>query len=414
MALLRVEELSKRFGKIIACEKVSFTLSANEIVGLVGENGAGKSTLVKLISGALRKDEGRILLEGEECDFNSPKDALERGISTVYQDFSLVETLSIKENIQLQTNSSESEIERMLGELGFSLSLNDEVDYVSENSKQKAEILKALLSNPKILLLDEPTHSLRKREIKSFFDYLRKAKERIGVLFISHKLREVKEIADRVLLMKEGRIFEVGVEDIEVPKPLALKRKGKEELLKVKFDGFSLSLREGEIVALINFPPRYKIRALSLLGKAEIVPEDRKEYLFMELSVKKNFAIGFKKIKGLLFSKVDEDALEAEIKGAIREYEIKAREEDLVETLSGGNQQKIMLSKALSRDLRVFIGYNLFSSLDYKSVEKVKRKLLKRAEEGIGIILFTEDLDEVKDIASRIFIHERGEVSCLA
>ncbi len=414
MAVLKVKELSKRFGDITACDRVSFTLETNEIVGLVGENGAGKSTLIKLISGVLKKDEGRILVDEEEVEFRSPRDALRKGISTVYQDFSLVETLTIKDNIQLQTGAPISEIERMLRELEFSLSLNDEVSEVSENERQKAEILKALLSKPKVLLLDEPTHSLRKREIKSLFNYLRRTKKRMGVLFISHKLREVREIADRALLMKNGRIFEAGVEEIDRARPSVSRKKGKRELLRVEFEDFNLCLKEGEIVALVNFPPRYKMSALSLLEKAVIVPEDRKNYLFMELSVRKNFSIGFKKLKGLFLSKIDENALKTEVKEAIKEYDIKAKEDDVIEVLSGGNQQKVMLSKALSREFKLFIGYNIFSSLDSKSVGKVKRKLLRKVEDGRGILLFTEDLDEVKDIASRIFIHEKGEITCLA
>jgi len=473
--------ISKRFPGVVANDGVTFECAAGEVHALLGENGAGKTTLSNILTGLYRPDEGEIELYGEPVHFHSPRDALDAGICMVHQHFRLVEPFTVAENVVLGDHRGVGRrffvhppaVERRVAELSgrYRLAVPPQarIWQLSVGEQQRVEILKALYREARILIMDEPTAVLTPQEAEDLFGTLRAmASEGKTVIFISHKLHEVKAVADRVTVLRGGRTVATVDARQATGRSLASLMVGREiaearrvarphqptdlrllEIERVTVAGdrgakavkdVSLSIREGEIVGvagvagngqrelaegicgvrpvegavrvggrkLANGDPRAAIRA----GIA-YVPEDRLGTgLAPSLSVTSNAALkGYRRSpfsRGPLLAlrRMRELAL-----GLIRRYDVKTPSpETPARNLSGGNLQKLVLGREFEWDPLVLVVAQPTRGLDVGAIETVHAFLREAASKGMAILLLSEDLDEVRALADRILVMYEGRI----
>jgi general nucleoside transport system ATP-binding protein len=447
---------------------------------LLGENGAGKTTLSNILTGLYRPDEGEIRLWGEPVEFQSPRDALDAGVAMVHQHFRLVEPFSVGENVVLGDHRDVGRtfllhrraIERRVAELSERYGLSVDPDaliwQLSLGEQQRVEILKALYKDARVLILDEPTAVLTPQESRLLFGTIRAmADDGRTVIFISHKLHEVKAVADRVTVLRRGRSIATVSAAEATPRSLAALMVGREielarqnghrdvgdtclELDKVSAQGdrgldaikdISLSVRRGEIVAVagvagngqrelaetiagMRAPTRGAIRvagrklkggdAREAIGAGiAYVPEDRLGTgLAPGLSVADNVVLkSYRKppvSRGpfLLLRKIRELA-----EALIQRYDVRASGPDVpARHLSGGNLQKVVLAREFSGDPVVLVAASPTRGLDVAGIETVHAYLRDAAERGVGVLLISEDLDEIRALADRIAVMYEGAV----
>ena len=470
--------ITKRFPGVLANDDVTFEAGVGEVHALLGENGAGKTTLSNILTGLYRPDEGDVELYGEPVRFHSPRDALDAGVCMVHQHFRLVSRFTVAENVVLGDHRKGASfflhgrsLERTVADLGQRYGLDvhprARIWQLSVGEQQRVEILKALYRDARILIMDEPTAVLTPQEAVALFATLRAmAEEGKTIIFISHKLHEVKAIADRVTILRGGRTVEtvdaagasprslaalmVGRE-IEVARPLAQPREVTDVVaLQVEglvvpgdrgetaVDGVSFSVREGEIVGVAGVAGNGQrelaeavsgIRAGTVTGggrrlrggdpRAAIlagvahVPEDRLGTgLAPSLSVTNNVAIktyrGRSLSRGPLLAlrRMRELAL-----GIIRRYDVKTPgPETPVRDLSGGNLQKLVLGREFEDNPLVLVVAQPTRGLDVGAIETVHAYLRDAAASGVAILLLSEDLDEIRALADRILVMYEGEV----
>jgi ABC-type uncharacterized transport system ATPase subunit len=475
--------ITKRFPGVLANDAVDFEAAAGEVHALLGENGAGKSTLSNILTGLYRPDEGEIGLYGEPVHFDSPSDAIDAGIGMVHQHFRLVATFTVAENIILGEHRDEArrfvirprEIEREVAELGkrYGVEVDPEarVWQLSVGEQQRVEILKALYREAQILILDEPTAVLTPQEAEALFETLRTmAGEGRTVIFISHKLHEVKAVADRVTVLRGGRsIATVAAADASARELAALmvgrdvelaKRMQRPappgdapaleaEALSVRGDrgeesvrAVSFSVREGEIVGIAGVAgngqrelaeaitgmravtegsvrvfgrklrlgdPRTAIHA----GVAH-VPEDRLgTAVAPSLTIAENTVL--KSYRGRNVSLgplLRRRAIRDQARNLIHRYRVQApgalsRARDL----SGGNLQKLVLGREFSGRPRVLIAASPTRGLDVGAIETVHAYLRQAAADGVGVLLISEDLDEILALADRVLVIYEGRLT---
>jgi simple sugar transport system ATP-binding protein len=473
--------ITKRFPGVLANDGVTFEAGVGEVHALLGENGAGKTTLSNILTGLYRPDEGDVELYGEPVRFHSPRDALDAGVCMVHQHFRLVSRFTVAENVVLGDHRKGASfflhgrsLERTVADLGQRYGLDvhprARIWQLSVGEQQRVEILKALYRDARILIMDEPTAVLTPQEAVALFATLRAmAEEGKTIIFISHKLHEVKAIADRVTILRGGRTVEtvdaagasprslaalmVGRE-IEVARPLAQPREVTDVVaLQVEglvvpgdrgetaVDGVSFSVREGEIVGVAGVAGNGQRelaeavsgirdlragtvtvggrrlrggdpRAAILAGVAH-VPEDRLGTgLAPSLSVTNNVAIktyrGRSLSRGPLLAlrRMRELAL-----GIIRRYDVKTPgPETPVRDLSGGNLQKLVLGREFEDNPLVLVVAQPTRGLDVGAIETVHAYLRDAAASGVAILLLSEDLDEIRALADRILVMYEGEV----
>ena len=382
-SLLEMKDIVKQYPGVLALDRVSLDLKAGEVHCLVGENGAGKSTLMKVLSGAVKKDSGEILVNGSSVEYDSPSESQSLGISIIYQDFKLVSELSaasniflgreIKDSIFLNEKEMNTKAEQVLSQLGETINVNLPVFRLSTAERQMVEIAKAIVGNVKILAMDEPTAPLTSKEIKNLFGIINQLKERgVGIIYISHRLEEIFEIGDRVTVLRDGKfIHSAEMKDVdknhliklmvgreladEYPENNAVKG---EEILRVenlssdKISDVSFTLRKGEILGiagLVGAGRSELVRAVFGADKktggrifiknreAEIksprdaiknglglLTEDRNLLgLFMNLSIRENISVSsLDNLKGALF--IDRDKETAESQKQFDQLKIKA------------------------------------------------------------------------------------------
>jgi simple sugar transport system ATP-binding protein len=474
--------ITKRFPGVLANDGVTFEAGVGEVHALLGENGAGKTTLSNILTGLYRQDEGDVELYGEPVRFHSPRDALDAGVCMVHQHFRLVDRFTVTENIVLGDHRKEASfflhgrsLERTVSELGERYGLDvhprAKIWQLSVGEQQRVEILKALYREARILIMDEPTAVLTPQEAVALFATLRAmADEGKTVIFISHKLHEVKAIADRVTVLRGGRTVEtvdaagasprsraalmVGRE-IEVARPLAQPRVVADVVaLEVEglvvpgdrgetaVDGVSFSVREGEIVGVAGVAgngQRELAEAVSgirdlragtvtvggrklrggdpreaILAGVAHVPEDRLGTgLAPSLSVTNNVAI--KTYRGRSLSRGPLLALRRMrdlALGIIRRYDVKTPgPETPVRNLSGGNLQKLVLGREFEDNPLVLVVAQPTRGLDVGAIETVHSYLRDAAASGVAILLLSEDLDEIRALADRILVMYEGEVA---
>jgi general nucleoside transport system ATP-binding protein len=475
-AAVAARGITKRFPGVVANDGVDFEAAAGEVHALLGENGAGKSTLSNILTGLYRPDEGEIFLDGRPVQFHAPRDALEAGISMVHQHFRLVEPFTVAENVVLGEQRSfllrTRGIERRVADLSKRYGLHVEprarIWQLSLGEQQRVEILKALYREARILILDEPTAVLTPQEAQVLFETLRQmAAEGRTVIFISHKLHEVKAVADRVTVLRDGRtIATVGTADA-TPRSLAALMVGRElsgggrrevtepgavtlELSGIRAPGdrggeavrgVSLEVRAGEIVAIAGVagngqrelaetiagtraPSQGTVRVggkplragdprAAIAAGVAYVPEDRLGVgVAPSVSIAGNLAL--KSYRGrhaslgplLRLGRIHDRAIEL-----IRHHRIAAPGPHApARLLSGGNLQKVVLAREFSSEPRLLVAAAPTRGLDVGAIETVHAYLRDAAADGVAVLLISEDLDEILTLADRIAVMYEGAI----
>ncbi|MBF6605640.1 MAG: ABC transporter ATP-binding protein [Chloroflexi bacterium] len=476
---LEMRGITKRYPGVVANDGISLELRPGEIHALLGENGAGKTTLMNILYGLARPDEGEILLDGVPVRIADPTDAIARGINMVHQHFMLVPVLTVTENIMLGQESMANPIfldradaRRRIVELGrrfgFDIDPDARVGSLSVGGQQRVEILKALYRNARILVLDEPTAVLTPQETEEIFAVLRRlSAEGHSIVFISHKLYEVLEIADRITVIRRGRVvgerrpadtdedelaeLMVGREvqltverGISRPAEVVLRVAGlhvRDERGQAAVRGIDLEVRAGEILGIAGVAGNGQdelVEALIGLRRASAgtvtlggtdmtgrsprrmneagvayVPADRHRFgLVTSFSIADNlvltsyhrppFAHGLRR---------DDAAIHAAAVASIRDFDIRTPSADVTAgTLSGGNQQKVVVARELGRDLRLLVLDQPTRGLDVGSIEFIHRQAIAKRDAGTAILLVSAELDEILELSDRIGVMYRGRI----
>jgi rhamnose transport system ATP-binding protein len=471
--VVALERATKSYGAVHALREGTLTLRPGEVRALVGENGAGKSTLVKLLAGVVRLDDGEMRIDGEPVDFHSPTAARDAGIAVIYQEPTLFPDLSVAENVvmgrhplrggrRIDRRAMHSRVQGMLDRLGVRLDAERPVRGLSIADQQIVEIAKALSFDARVLIMDEPTAALSGPEVERLFAVMRTLREHgAAVLFISHRLEEVFAICDTVTVMRDGEVVhDVRIADI-TPDEMVRRMVGRElsamfpkedasigePVLKVHrltregvFFDVSFEVRAGEIVALAGLvgAGRSEVaRAVFGIDKPDVghvevlghrlpaarplaamragigyVPEDRRQQgLVMDLSIARNTALtrlGSLARLGLISSGAE--------RGLAQEWATRLqlrfhRLDDTVGTLSGGNQQKVVLGKWLATDPKVLIVDEPTRGIDVGTKAEVHRLMSELASRGVAVLMISSELPEVLGMADRVLVMHEGRLS---
>ncbi|MCD8361915.1 MAG: sugar ABC transporter ATP-binding protein [Lachnospiraceae bacterium] len=472
--LLQMTGICKSFVGVRALDQVNFAIRPGKVMCLAGENGCGKSTLVKIISGVYTRDEGKVVFEGKEISKITPAEATKLGIQVIYQDMSIFPNLTVMENLAINSEITaghkmvnrkrwEATAKEALSKIGYDIDLYAKMGELSVADKQLVAICRALLFNAKLIIMDEPTTALTKKEVDALFKTVRKLRDAgIAIMFISHKTEEIFEISDDVCIMRNGKNVYGGptadltrddftyymtgrrlTDDHFIAKNVSETPVLKVEnlSLKNKYQDISFDLRKGEILGITGLLGSGRTElALSLFGlekpnsgkvslngkevhitspmKAQklgigYVPEDRlTEGLCMEQPIADNIALSSLKrlSKGLGFLRHEDIVAE----GNIWKEKFSIATDDVnkyASTLSGGNQQKIVLSKWLSNDLDVLILNGPTVGVDVGAKQDIHHLIHELANEGLAVIIISDDLQEVVVNCSRVIIMKDGMIA---
>lgn len=467
LAAIEFQGVSKSFGAVKANSNISFSVAKGSIHAIVGENGAGKSTAMKILFGLYKQDTGEILLDGKPINFSSPIDAMEAKIGMVHQHFMLAEPLTALDNILLQQKGSafsllpRKEQKQKLNEIaeryGFDLNLSAKVEDLSVGEQQRLEILKILSQNSEILILDEPTAVLTPQEVQDLFKNLRLLRdEGKTILIITHKLKEVMRLTDAVTVFRAGGIIgskktaETSTEDLaemmvgrrlQHPEERTTQVNNTKVLLRFNevsatlgaqsLEKISLSLHSQEIVGIAGVEGNGQnvlIRALldrKSLNKGSFsgsvchegllcaFPEDRLRFgVLPSRPVYENFILG--QHKGSLFSKgifLKSKDIIARTQEAMNTYDIRPFNPLLpFEKLSGGNQQKLVVARALSQNPHVILAAHPTRGVDIGAIEFIHNQLRSARDKGAGVLLVSSELDELMTLSDRILVMYKGKI----
>ena len=477
---LEMRGITKRYPGVVANDHIDLDVRPGEIHALLGENGAGKSTLMNILYGLADPDEGEILMDGETVTIHDPNDAIDRGISMVHQHFMLVPVLTVAENILLgdepmanpvflDRKASHARIRELGARFGFEVDPEAKVGSLSVGWQQRVEILKALYRNARILVLDEPTAVLTPQETREIFAVLRQLSSELGtsVIFISHKLYEVLEIADRITVIRRGKVVGQRVPAETNEEDLAELMVGRDvnltvdrgeanptepmlvvEDLKVADDrghevvhGVSFEVRSGEIFGIAGVAGNGQdelVEAITGLRKTAggrisldgrsittatvrelheqgvgFVPADRHRFgLVLTFPLTDNIVLNDYHVppyaRGLVR---DDDAIQRRADACVTEFDVRTPSTSVpAGTLSGGNQQKIVVAREFGRDLKLLVLDQPTRGLDVGSVEFIHSETIKRRKAGTAILLVSAELDEVLEVSDRIGVIYRGEL----
>lgn len=475
-AALLIQKVSKEFPGVLALNEVNLTLTGGTVHALLGENGAGKSTLIKIITGVYVADSGSMKVNGQEKSFNNPIESTEAGIAVVHQERNLIPEFSVEENITLHNPPLKFGIidraertrlaKQALQTLGFEIDLNERVKNLSVAQMQLVEIAKALVTNAKIILLDEPTASITGSETKKLFDVVRKLKDQgTAVLFVSHKLEEVYEICDTVTVLRDGvsvleskslSEYKQGeIVDLMVGRHLAERKnvirkidRSKKPVIELKnlstalgHRNINLSLYPGEVLGMYGLVGAGRSElARSILGLHDVtsgqillngeevkiknfrdalhkfrigyVTENRKEEgLFLDFPVRKNISVTIlskilQKLSVINPKKEDDVASKYVERLGIKVVD----NNQLALTLSGGNQQKVSVSKWLAAETKILVIDEPTVGVDVRTKASFHELITQLADEGLSIILISSDLAEMVAVADRILVMRRYEL----
>lgn len=468
--ILELKGISKSFPGVKALKNVDFTLCSNEIVGLSGENGAGKSTLIKILGGVYQPDEGTIELNGKQIKIPNTNAAINMGISIIYQELSLVPELSVAENLYLGSIPNRAgkidykmlfkKSETILKTLGLDLDPRTKVGTLSISTRQLVEIGKALARDAKILIMDEPTSSLGKEDVEKLFATITNLKNKgYGIIFISHRMEELFQITDRITVMRDGEIVETRVTSDWTMDSLVFSMVNRrieqffpkkaaaigEQVLAIEdvenrlIRNINLTLKAGEVVGIAGlvgsgrsdllkticgvYPVRKgrllvsgkecRIRSPQEALKSGIafVPENRKEEgLILESTVKENIVLSV--FKKLSYNGIVRDGLINRCAdSAIDGFQIKtpSRAQKVVK-LSGGNQQKIILSRASETDPKILLLDEPTRGIDIGTKVEIYNKIMDFAEKGTAILLVSSDMSEILELTDRVYVMREGKM----
>ncbi len=474
---LEMRGITKRYPGVVANDRINLTVHPGEIHALLGENGAGKSTLMNILYGLARPDEGEILLDGEVVRIAGPAEAIARGISMVHQHFMLVPVLTVAENILLGAETmanavflDRAEAARRIRELGtrfgFEIEPDEKVGRLSVGWQQRVEILKALYRDARVLVLDEPTAVLTPQETKEIFAVLRRLRdEGHSIVFISHKLYEVLEIADRITVIRRGRVVGERIPSETNEDDLAELMVGREVQLSVDrgeshpganaltvanlvarndrgrevVHGVSFEVRAGEIFGIagvagngqdelveaitgLRRPASGRItlegRDITLSGPRELhvmgvgfVPADRHRFgLVLSFPITDNLVLNDYFSPPYAHGLIRDDAaVLAQADESIARFDIRTPSSTIrCGTLSGGNQQKVVVAREFDRDLRLLVLDQPTRGLDVGSVEFIHRQTIAKRDAGTAVLLVSAELDEILELSDRIGVMFRG------
>ncbi|HPE94035.1 MULTISPECIES: ABC transporter ATP-binding protein [unclassified Sphaerochaeta] len=475
---LRMEHITKRFPGVLASDDITLSIGEGEVLALVGENGAGKTTLMNILMGLYQPDEGRILINGEEVHFRSPNDAFAAGLGMVHQQYMLVPNMTVLENIALGYKQAWSffkldlamvrdRIDEISKKYGLFVDPDAYIWQLSVGEQQRVELVKTLCLGARFLILDEPTSALTPQETDDLIVLLKRMSSELSIIFISHKLQEVKDLSDKITILRHGAVVFEGNTNEHSPSDIAALMTGHEvELplneeascngtpvldiknLNVKSDrGFlalrdlNLTIRCGEIVGLAGVSgngQRELAEAINGLRKVEsgeiifygenianksphyiiqagmgYIPEERNtEGIVPSFSLKENLILKdaereeFSKHSFLNNKAIDKNANDLRVKFDIRSPNIAVA----AGSLSGGNIQKVILARELSRKPKFLIAVYPIRGLDLGAAEFIHKQLLEKRREGIGILLISEELDEILDLSDRVAVIFKGQI----
>jgi len=469
--VLEMKAISKSFPGVKALQNVNFSVLPGEIHCLIGANGAGKSTLMKILSGVYEKDEGSILLNGKEVKITSPADSKENGIATIYQELSLVEELSLAENIYLgnylkpkggfiKWNQINNQATELFSLLGLSLSPNLLVKEVSMGLKQMTEIAKALSTNCKIIVMDEPSTALSGEEINKLFDVIRLLKKQgYTIIYISHKLDELYTIGDRVTVLRNGEWVVTeelkNVSQSELIEHITGRKiekqtkqhdlEQKEEFLKVSnltnknIKNVSFTVGKGETIGLYGLVGSGRTELLRAIYGADklidgeifmngvkkkitspknavnegmgLVPENRKtEGIIANLSIEENaFLPSLNKYSKSRF--LQQTKIREMMKESIKKLNIKAPgPKTEIRNLSGGNQQKVIISKWLIHQSKLLLFDEPTQGIDVGAKDEIYKIMRDLASQGTSIVVASSEIDELLAICDRVLVMFEGRV----
>ena len=471
--LIRMIGIDKYYPGVHALDNVNFELKCGEVHVLLGANGAGKSTLIKILSGAEKMDRGEIYINGELVDIRGPNDVKKRGIFTIYQNFTLVPALSVAENVCLGEiaelrgwinweNIKEKSI-NILNKLGSSLDITRKIESLSVEEKQLVEIARALSREGKVLILDEPTSALNDEEVKKLFDRINLLKQHgVGIIYISHRLDELKKIGDRATVLRDGRnVGTVSLSEcnqdklitmilgrkLEADAPRPESKIERKLLLKAeklshpkgKFRDISFELYQGEVIGMAGLlgsgrkefvralwgidneckleieiqGKKNKIKSPDLALKSGLyyLPSDRhREGLFLNLSIADNITVGSlnKLLKGGFLSLKKQILESSKIVDKLR---IKTPSvKTIASNLSGGNQQKVVVGRSLYRGAQIFIFDEPTVGIDVGTKFEIRQIIKKLVEDGAGVIIISQELSEIIQMSDRILAWKKGSI----
>ena len=485
---LRVEHITKRFPGVIACSDISLSVGQGEILALVGENGAGKTTLMNILMGLYTPDEGKIYLNDEPVSFRSPADALACGIGMVHQQYMLVPDLTVLENVALGMQNALSmeegkgrgrnrmktdvravreKIEEISSLYGLKVDPDAYIWQLSVGEQQRVELIKTLCMGARFLILDEPTSALTPQETDDLIQLLRRMSSKLSIIFISHKLSDVKALCDTMVILRGGQLVYSGKTADHSAADIAELMTGHtvnlsmnrpalnvgQDMLVVKdlcvrgdrghlaLDHLNLSIRAGEIVGLAGVSgngQRELAEALTglrgivsgsmvldgqeLQGKSPLdiiscgmgyIPEERNiEGIVPSMSIRENLVLkdigtpAFSR-RGLLKNKtIDHNA-----KSLCETFDVRCPgTETAAGSLSGGNIQKVILAREIARSPKFLIAVYPIRGLDMGAAEFIHRQLLDLRDSGVGILLISEEMEEVMDLSDRIAVIFKGKI----
>jgi len=474
---LEVKNVTKAFPGVIANDSVHLTVKSGEVHAILGENGAGKSTLMKLIYGLYQPDSGEIFLDGQRVKFNSPKDAIHAGIGMVHQHFMLIPAFTVAENVVLgeepggiryRKKEAERKVKALSERYRLDIDPSAKVEQLSVGLQQRVEILKSFYRQAKLLILDEPTALLTPQETEELFDVIRHLRAQgVPILFISHKLDEVRSIADRVTVMRAGKTVDTVPIGDATSQDLANLMVGRDVVLRIdkqpaqpgnvilelnrvavldtakheRVKDVSLTLRAGEIFGLAGIDGNGQFELVDAIAgllkttKGRIVfqgeditskspanrmergiayvPQDRQldglvlDFDLVENTVLRDFKRPPFSKRGILKRRTAEEYASKLIKA----FDVRPPQPHRkASELSGGNQQKVILAREVSRDPVLLIAAQPTRGLDVGAIEGIHRQLVRLRDEGKAVLLVSLELDEILSLSDRIAVIHHGEI----
>jgi general nucleoside transport system ATP-binding protein len=477
--LLELRGITKRFPGVLANDNVNFDLRSSEVHALLGENGAGKSTLMNILYGLYTPDEGQILLRGEPIELGSTKTAIEHGVGMVHQHFMLIPVMTVAENIVLATeprhagvlldyDAARKRVRELSERYGLLVNPDARVDRITVGQQQRVEILKALYRGAEVLILDEPTAVLTPQEAKELFEILRSLKSQgKSIIFISHKLNEVLEIADRITTLRRGVVVDTIPAAGATEESLARMMVGREVLLRVDkkpaspgepllevedlvviddrgleaVRGLSLSVRGGEILGLAGVDANGQSELIDAIaglrpvqsGRIVVdghdlthahakdaldagighIPEDRhRRGLVLPFTLTENLALhAYRKPPNAHRGFLNLRAMFQRARRLLEEFDVRGGTPSTpAAALSGGNQQKVVLAREIDGDPKVLIAAQPTRGLDVGAIEFVHRRLVEQRDAGRAILLVSLELEEILSLSDRILVIYEGRI----
>ncbi|HLO33085.1 MAG TPA: ABC transporter ATP-binding protein [Anaerolineales bacterium] len=484
--ILEAKAITKKFPGVLANDSVEFDLRKGEIHALLGENGAGKTTLMNILYGLYKADSGEVRVNGNVMELRSPKDAIHHGIGMVHQHFMLIPVFTVTENIMLgaETDHRAAPNESPLTKLdrrevaqkvtglshqyGLDVDPNAIVGDLPVGVQQRVEIVKALYRNANILILDEPTAVLTPQEAEDLFHIMRElTKKGVSIIFITHKLKEVLAVADRITVMRAGRVVGTAIPEETNEAKLASMMVGREVILTVQkkpaqpaeeilevedlhvrdvrgletVNGVSFSVRAGEVLgiagvqgngqtelveALTGLRPiesgRFILSGKDLTGKPPRpitetglahIPEDRQRFgLVLSYTVADNMVLcDYYQPRFSRGMVIQQNQVDANARKLIKEYDVRTPSPYVsASKLSGGNQQKVIVARELSRPVKLLIASQPTRGLDVGSIEYIHKEIIVMRDRGVAVLLVSAELDEIMSLSDRIAVMYRGQI----